>query len=103
METQNRFFEIYSYLGCSFYDSNIVSFYKKMAGMVMYKYKLDAVITTIIQTREQLEKLKEIFPTLVEISVDVSDEEEKLILKELEMLEKIVKSISYGNENDKNN
>lgn len=69
----------------------------------MYKYKLDAVITTIIQTREQLEKLKEIFPTLVEISVDVSDEEEKLILKELEMLEKIVKSISYGNENDKNN
>jgi hypothetical protein len=103
METQNRFFEIYSYLGRSFYDSNIVSFYKKMAGMVMYKYKLDAVITTIIQTREQLEKLKEIFPTLVEISVDVSDEEEKLILKELEMLEKIVKSISYGNENDKNN
>jgi hypothetical protein len=69
----------------------------------MHRYKMDAVITTIIQTREQLEKLQEIFPTLAEISIDVSNEEKKIILQELEMLEKIVKNISNGTKNDKSN
>jgi hypothetical protein len=64
---------------------------------------MDAVITTIIQTREQLEKLQEILPTLAEISIDVSNEEKKIILQELEMLEKIVKNISNGTKNDKSN
>lgn len=68
----------------------------------MYRYKLDAVITTIIQTREQLEKLKEIFPTLVDVSIDASDDEKKLILKELEMLEICVKNVLDGT-NGKNN
>lgn len=68
----------------------------------MYRYKLDTVITTIIQTREQLEKLKEIFPTLVDVSIDASDDEKKLILKELEMLEICVKNVLDGT-NGKNN
>ena len=62
--------------------------------MVMHRYKLDAVVTTIIQTTEQLEKLKEILPTLGEIVLDLSESEKQLILKELEILETTVKSLS---------
>lgn len=54
--------------------------------MVMHRYKLDAVVTTITQTTEQLEKLKEILPTLEEIVLDLSENEKQLILKELEIL-----------------
>jgi hypothetical protein len=59
--------------------------------MVMHKYKVDAVVTIIKETTEQLGKLKEIFPTLEEIVLDISDDEKQIILKELETLETTVK------------
>jgi hypothetical protein len=61
--------------------------------MVMHKYKVDAVVTIIKETTEQLGKLKEIFPTLEEIVLDISDDEKQIILKELETLETTVKSL----------
>lgn len=61
--------------------------------MVMHKYKVDAVVTIIKETTEQLGKLKEIFPTLEEIALDISDDEKQIILKELETLETTVKSL----------
>ena len=59
----------------------------------VHRYKVDAVITVIIETREQLEKLKEIFPTIADIALDVSDDEKKIILKELELLENTISSL----------
>lgn len=59
----------------------------------VHRYKVDAVITAIIETREQLEKLKEIFPTIADIALDVSDDEKKIILKELELLENTISSL----------
>jgi hypothetical protein len=59
----------------------------------MHKYKVDAVVTIIKETTEQLGKLKEIFPTLEEIALDISDDEKQIILKELETLETAVKSL----------
>ncbi len=59
----------------------------------MHRYKVDAVVTTIIETREQLEKLKEIFPTMADISLHVSDDEKKLILDELRLLEIVLDSL----------
>ena len=59
----------------------------------MHRYKVDAVVTVIIQTREQLERLKEIEKTLEEISIDTSDDEKKLILNELFLLEKALESV----------
>jgi hypothetical protein len=59
----------------------------------MHKYRVDAVVTIIKETTEQLGKLKEIFPTLEEIALDISDDEKQIILKELETLETAVKSL----------
>ena len=59
----------------------------------MHRYKVDAVVTTIIETREQLEKLKEIFPTMADISLDVSEDEKKIILSELRLLEIVLDSL----------
>jgi BMFP domain-containing protein YqiC len=60
----------------------------------MHRYKVDAVVTVIIQTREQLERLKEIEATLEEISIDASDDEKKLILKEIDLLYKTIRSLT---------
>lgn len=59
----------------------------------MHRYKVDAVVDIIIRTREQIERLKEIGPTLDEISIDASEDEKKLILEEIELLEKSLKSL----------
>jgi hypothetical protein len=60
----------------------------------MHRYKVDAVITVIIQTREQIEKLKAIEATLNEISIDASDDEKKSILKEIDLLYKTIRSLT---------
>ena len=59
----------------------------------MHRYKLDTVVSTIIETREQIEKFKEVIPTMEEIAIDVSDDEKKLILQELELLEASLSSL----------
>jgi hypothetical protein len=59
----------------------------------VHRYKVDAIVTTIIETRKQLEKLKEIFPTIADISLDVSEDEKKIILEELELLEASLSSL----------
>ena len=59
----------------------------------MHRYKVDAVVSVIVDTREQLKRLKEILPTIEEIAVDVSDDEKKLILQELELLEIALNSL----------
>lgn len=53
----------------------------------MHRYKVDTVVSTIIETREQIQKMIEVIPTIKEISIDVSDDEKKSILQELELLE----------------
>jgi len=59
----------------------------------VHRYKVDTVVSTIIETREQIQKMIEVIPTMEEISIDVSDDEKKIILQELELLEAAISSL----------